>query len=117
MRIFTHWIALVIVAILPHHRPHHHHKPTSPKMETALASWYVDSGETASGRHYPLGFASLILGDQWGKRVLFCYGRRCAIGNLDDHGPYISGRTFDLNPALKATLGCPDLCVLRWRIA
>jgi hypothetical protein len=88
----------------------------APLMQSALASWYDDAGSTASGAHYPYGFAALIFGSQWGKKVLFCY-RRCATGTLDDHGPYVGGRTFDLNPALKAALGCPDLCWLRWRTA
>ena len=82
-------------------------------VDGAFASWYDDAGETASGRHYPLGFASLLFGSEWGRRVRFCY-RGCAIGELDDHGPYVSGRSFDLGPALKAAIGCPDLCYLRW---
>jgi hypothetical protein len=97
---------------------HAPHAVTTPApMQPAVASWYDDTGTTASGRHYPLGFAALILGSDWGRRVLFCHADRCAIGQLDDHGPYVTGRTFDLNPQLKATLACPDLCVLRWRPA
>jgi rare lipoprotein A (peptidoglycan hydrolase) len=89
----------------------------APPMQGALASWYDDAGTTASGTHYTLGFAALIFGSQWGHRVRFCYRGRCVVGQLDDHGPYIAGRLFDLGPALKATLGCPDLCWLRWRDA
>jgi hypothetical protein len=85
-----------------------------PPMQTALASWYDDSGSTASGRHYTYGFASLLFGSDWGRRVRFCY-RGCAIGELDDHGPYVGGRLFDLNWRLKTAIGCPDLCVVRWR--
>jgi hypothetical protein len=88
-----------------------------PRMQTALASWYDDAGTTASGAHLPLGFASLLFASQWGRRVRFCYRGRCAIGRLDDHGPYVTGRLFDLGPALKATLACPDLCWLTWRAA
>ena len=89
--------------------------PSPPPTQPALASWYDDSGSTASGVHYPLGYASLMFGSAWGHRVTFCYGRRCVIGRLDDHGPYVGGRAFDLNGSLKAALGCPDLCWLRWR--
>ena len=89
--------------------------PVPPPMSPALASWYDDSGQTASGRHYPYGFASLAFGSEWGKAVLFCYRGRCVTGRLDDHGPYVSGRTFDLNERLHVALGCPDLCALRWR--
>lgn len=85
-------------------------------MHTAVASWYDDSGSTASGRHYTYGFASLMFGSEWGKRIMFCY-RRCVVGQLDDHGPYVGGRSFDLNPALKNATGCSDLCTVRWRYA
>lgn len=84
-------------------------------MQTALASWYDDSGQTASGRHYTYGFAALIFGSEWGRIVRFYYQGRCVTGRLDDHGPYVLGRTFDLNPALHAALGCPDLCTVQWR--
>lgn len=84
-------------------------------MRSAIASWYDDAGATASGTHYTRGFAALIFGSRWGQRVEFTYRGRWAIGRLEDHGPYISGRTFDLGPALKAALGCSDLCPVRWR--
>jgi hypothetical protein len=90
--------------------------PPPPPMQTAVASWYDDSGTTASGRHYTYGYASLLFGSDWGHAVRFCY-QRCVIGRLDDHGPYVTGRLFDLNPQLKEALGCPDLCTLRWRNA
>jgi rare lipoprotein A (peptidoglycan hydrolase) len=69
----------------------------APPMRPALASWYDDAGQTASGRHYTYGFASLQFGSEWGRRVRFCHARRCVTGRLDDHGPYVTGRLFDLN--------------------
>lgn len=84
-------------------------------MRTALASWYDDGGATASGRHYPMNFASLMFGSEWGRRVVFEHNGRWATGRLGDHGPYVSGRAFDLGPALKAALGCGDLCTVRYR--
>jgi hypothetical protein len=107
-------LALLLAALAPHH---HRPKPKPEPMQSGLASWYDDSGTTASGAHYTYGFASLLFGSQWGRRVRFCYRGSCATGRLDDHGPYVAGRAFDLNPALKAALGCPDLCYLEWRIA
>jgi hypothetical protein len=89
--------------------------PHRVPFNVALASWYDDAGATASGAHYTYGFASLAFGSAWGHRIRFCYGRRCVTGRLDDHGPYVGGRLFDLNGALKAALGCPDLCWLRWQ--
>ena len=87
----------------------------------ATASYYDDSGTTASGTHYTLGFASLMYGSEWGRAVSFCAASTtgCAgpvvTGQLDDHGPYVSGRAFDLNEALRIALGCSDLCSVRYR--
>lgn len=97
----------------------HVHKAPKPKpivWNHARASWYDDSGTTASGLHYQYGFAALIFGNEWGTKVEFCY-RRCQVGQLDDHGPYISGRTFDFNPALEAATGSPSVeSDIRWRV-
>jgi len=86
----------------------------APTPNAALASWYDDAGQTASGAHYGYGYASLMFGSRWGHRVRFCHAGRCVVGRLDDHGPYVGGRLFDLNAALRAALACPDLCWLRW---
>lgn len=86
-----------------------------PEGQVALASWYDDGGATASGVHFTYGFASLMFGSRWGHRVTFCHAGRCATGRLDDHGPYVGGRAFDLNASLRFALACPDLCWLRWR--
>lgn len=110
------WMVLSLMSPGHHHKRHHHRKHhRNPPMNVAVASWYYDSGQTASGIHYPYGFASLMFGSRWGTRVLFC-AQRCAVGQMDDHGPYVSGRSFDLNPALKNATGCSDLCTVRWRV-
>lgn len=93
----------------------HYPKPKPPPLQPALASWYEDAGQTASGRHYTYGFASLMFGSDWGHPVEFHYRGARVTGYLDDHGPYVSGRSFDLNGSLKAALGCSDLCFLQWR--
>jgi rare lipoprotein A (peptidoglycan hydrolase) len=90
-------------------------RPPEP-LRSALASWYDDGyGPTASGVRYRYGYASLAFGSDWGHRVEFVYGGRSVVGQLDDHGPYVSGRMFDLSARLLYALGCPDLCWLRWR--
>jgi hypothetical protein len=92
-----------------HHRRHHRHP-----WQGATASWYYDAGQTACGFHATYGFASLIL--PCGARVeMRGPGGRVVEATMQDHGPYVAGRTFDLNPSLKAALGCGDLCYVRWR--
>jgi hypothetical protein len=91
---------------------HDEHKP----MRTALASWYDQDGTGAcnvGSVQSGLRFASLIL--PCGARVRFCLRRRCATATMSDHGPYVYGRTFDLNNNLRLALGCAGVCWIRWR--
>ena len=119
----TMWVASVLatlagavenVKVAPHHR-HHRRRPELPMAE-AVASWYDYAGSTASGIRYEYGFASLMFGSRWGTRVLFCHAGHCVVGQLDDHGPYITGRSFDLWPSLRDALHCPDLCTVAYRV-
>jgi hypothetical protein len=103
-----------------HHRHHHRHpKPDpAPPMRSALASWYAEHGPGACGvddvqRGYR--FASLIL--RCGTRIRICRGSSCVTATMADHGPYVAGRTFDLNVNLRDALHCAGVCVVQWRIA
>jgi rare lipoprotein A len=82
-------------------------------MINAVASWYQDGGQTASGNHYPLGVAHKTL--PFGQRVRMC-ARHCATVRVQDRGPFIAGREFDLNPGAKNALGCGDICHIRYRL-
>jgi hypothetical protein len=94
---------------------HHAPRQLDPPMASAIASWYDEPGPGACGTGAQVGlhFASLILG--CGQRVEMCHAG-CAVATMADHGPYITGRTFDLNVNLRAAIGCPDLCTVRWRL-
>ena len=115
LTLVTDCLAVCMSALAMHGERQRHRVTAQPAMSTAVASWYYIYGRTASGYSYTYGFASLIFGSEWGKRVMFCYQGRCQVGRLDDHGPYVSGRTFDLSPPLRAALNCPGLCDVRWR--
>lgn len=85
----------------------------------AVASWYDDGGPTASGAHYTYGFASLIF--SFGTRIEFCYpagttNARCVVGVDDDHGPYIDGRTFDMNQNIEGILGFDGVGTVSYRV-
>jgi hypothetical protein len=87
-----------------------------PPMASAIASWYDEDGPGACGygAQEGLRFASLIL--TCGTKVWICHSG-CVTATMADHGPYVTGRTFDLNANLRAAIGCPDLCTVRWRLA
>lgn len=68
-----------------------------------VASWYDDSGSTACGFHAGLGVANLSL--PCGTRVRFRYGSSSVTAVVDDRGPYVGGRQWDLNQNTAAALG------------
>lgn len=67
------------------------------------ASWYNDGGMTACGFHAGLGVANRTL--PCGTRVTFMYGGRKVTATVDDRGPYVGGRNWDLNQSTAAALG------------
>lgn len=75
----------------------------TPPLSYAVASWYEDAGNTASGYHVYYGVANKDLA--FGTRVLFIYRGRSVEAIVDDRGPYIAGRTWDLNQNTAGALG------------
>lgn len=69
----------------------------------SVASWYNDAGNTACGFHAGLGVANLSL--PCGTKVRFRYGGRSVTATVDDRGPYVGGREWDLNQNTAAALG------------
>lgn len=60
-----------------------------------VASWYDDAGNTACGFHAAFGVANKTLA--CGTKVTLSYGGRSVVATVDDRGPYVYGRSFDLN--------------------
>jgi|GEM_PF-743711 len=71
--------------------------------EQTVASWYEDGGSTACGFHAYYGVANLSL--PCGTPVDFEYNGRRVQAVVDDRGPYVGGRTWDLNQNTAAALG------------
>jgi rare lipoprotein A len=69
----------------------------------SLASWYDDGGSTACGFHAGFGVANRVL--PCGTRVTFHYGGHTVTAVVDDRGPYVGGREWDLNQNTAAALG------------
>lgn len=72
-------------------------------MVYTVASWYYDGGQTACGFHAGYGVANKAL--PCGTRVTFAFGGRSVVAVVDDRGPYVAGRTYDLNQNTAAALG------------
>ncbi|MDE3131674.1 MAG: RlpA-like double-psi beta-barrel domain-containing protein [Acidobacteriota bacterium] len=72
-------------------------------LSPAVASWYYDAGNTACGFHATYGIASRTLA--CGTKVTLAYGGRTLVATVDDRGPYVYGRTFDLNQNTARYLG------------
>lgn len=71
--------------------------------EPTVASWYNDGGNTACGFHAGLGVANRTL--PCGTKVRFRYGGRSVVATVDDRGPFVGGRDWDLNQNTAAALG------------
>ena len=60
-------------------------------------------GDTACGFHAYYGVASTSL--PCGAKVAFLYGGRTVTATVDDRGPYVGGRDWDLNQNTAGALG------------
>jgi rare lipoprotein A len=67
------------------------------------ASWYDDGGSTACGYHATYGVANVSL--PCGTKVTFVYNGRSVTATVDDRGPYVGGREWDLNQNTAGALG------------
>jgi rare lipoprotein A len=69
----------------------------------AGASWYNDGGTTACGFHAVYGVANRTL--PCGTTVSFRFGGRTVTATVDDRGPFVGGRDWDLNQNTASALG------------
>ena len=67
-----------------------------------VASWYNDAGNTACGFHATYGVANRSL--PCGTKVQIRFGGRTVTATVDDRGPYVGGRDWDLNQNTAAAL-------------
>ena len=72
-------------------------------FQETIASWYNDAGNTACGFHAFYGVANKSL--PCGTKVMFRNGSREVTATVDDRGPFVGGRTWDLNQNTAAALG------------
>ncbi len=72
-------------------------------FQQTVASWYEDGGSTACGFHAYYGVANRTL--PCGTHVTFWNGGRTVTATVDDRGPYVGGRDWDLNQNTAGALG------------
>ncbi len=77
--------------------------PRVTVFRESVASWYDDGGSTACGFHATMGVANKTL--PCGTKVRFRLGRRSVTATVDDRGPFVAGRDWDLNQNAAAALG------------
>ncbi len=70
---------------------------------TTVASWYEDAGGTACGFHAYFGVANKTL--PCGTKVEFRDNGHSVTALVDDRGPFVAGREWDLNQNTAAALG------------
>jgi rare lipoprotein A len=70
--------------------------------QQSVASWYDDGGSTACGYHAGLGVANRTL--PCGTKVRIRYGGRTVSAVVDDRGPYVGSRDWDLDQDTAAAL-------------
>jgi hypothetical protein len=70
--------------------------------DQSVASWYDDSGSTACGFHAGMGVANRDL--PCGTKVRLRYGGNSVTAVVDDRGPFVGGRDWDLNQNTAAAL-------------
>ncbi len=76
---------------------------TATSYQSAEASWYDDGGSTACGFHAHFGVANKDL--PCGTQVQFSYHGRTVTATVDDRGPYVGGRDWDLDQNTAGALG------------
>jgi rare lipoprotein A (peptidoglycan hydrolase) len=89
----------------PKHRARRKHAHTAAvvHLSPTVASWYYDEGNTACGFHAEYGIANKTL--PCGTKVTLSYGGHTVVATVDDRGPYVYGRSYDLDQNTAAALG------------
>ena len=87
--------------------------------QTAKVSWYGPGfyGKTMAGGGV-LTTSSMVVAHRsmaFGTRIEFRYNDRTCIAVVNDRGPFIAGRTFDLGPGTAAALGFSGVQTVEWR--
>ena len=88
--------------------------------QTAKVSWYGPGfygRKTASGEVLTEGMMNVAHRSMaFGTRIEFRYNGRTVVAVVNDRGPFIAGRTFDLGPGTASALGFSGVGTVEWRV-
>lgn len=88
--------------------------------QTAKVSWYGPGfygRKTASGAVLTTGMMNVAHKTlAFGTRIEFRYNGRTCVAVVNDRGPFIAGRTFDLGPGTAQALGFSGVGTVEWRV-
>lgn len=88
--------------------------------QTAKVSWYGPGfygRKTASGAVLTTGMMNVAHRSMaFGTRIEFRYNGRTCVAVVNDRGPFIAGRTFDLGPGTAQALGFSGVGTVEWRV-
>jgi len=88
--------------------------------QSARASWYGPGfygRRTASGVTLTQGMMNVAHRSMaFGTRIQFEYNGRTCVAVVNDRGPYVGGRTFDLGPGTAQALGFSGVGTVRYRV-
>lgn len=93
---------------------------TGGTWQTAKVSWYgpgLYGNKTASGAVLTTGMMNVAHKTlAFGTRIEFRYGGRTCVAVVNDRGPFVAGRTFDLGPGTAKALGFSGVGTVEWRV-
>lgn len=88
--------------------------------KTARVSWYGPGfygKTTAHGEVLTPGMMNVAHRTlAFGTRIEFRYNGRTCVAVVNDRGPFIAGRTFDLGPGTASALGFSGVGTVEWRV-
>jgi len=88
--------------------------------QTSKASWYGPGfygNKTASGAVLTPGMMNVAHRSlAFGTRIEFRYKGRTCVAVVNDRGPFVAGRVFDLGPGTAAALGFSGVGTVEWRV-
>lgn len=92
----------------------------SSGWQTAKVSWYGPGfygRKTASGAVLTQGMMNVAHRSlAFGTRIEFRYKGRTCVAVVNDRGPFVAGRVFDLGPGTAAALGFSGVGTVEWRV-